>query len=159
MWKSTDGYAPLLVENVRFFRTSIIHYDLQHSILIFYSTFFYFALLWENISGIVINLSASNHRIVTARISIPPISKVSLRALITLSSWYEDFSSDALCGGFPSGAARIFILRSPALGWPTPCGSSCYALANECHAPSLGPFRSVPFCSRAGSPRRGDEYR
>lgn len=33
-----------------------------------------------------------------------------------------------------SSAVRIFIPRSPVFGWSTPCGSSRYALVDECHA-------------------------
>lgn len=55
--------------------------------------------------------------------------------------------TQSLARGLPSGAVRIFIPRSPVLGWPTPCGSSRYALG--CHARRVWarsvPFRSVPF--------------
>jgi len=41
---------------------------------------------------------------------------------------------NAVSRGLPSGATRVFILKSPALGWPTPCGTSRYTLVDECHA-------------------------
>jgi len=60
-------------------------------------------------------------------------------------------------GELPSGAVRIFILKSPALGWSAPCGSSRYAFVDGCHARRVWarsvPFRSIP---RGRSPREMD---
>lgn len=66
----------------------------------------------------------------------------------------------------PDASVRVFRRRahfypeiSVGLSRSTPCGTFRYALVDECHAPSLGPFRFVTFRLRGGSLRRGDGYR
>lgn len=52
-------------------------------------------------------------------------------------------------------ATRVFILKSPALSWPTPCGTSRYTLVDECHARRVRAY-FVPFRTRGRTPQEMD---